>query len=286
MAHESFEDEHVAAFMNEHFVNIKVDREERPDIDAIYMRATTAMTGNGGWPMTCILTPDGQPFFTGTYFPPEPRPNHPAFSQILQALAEAWRDRRAEVLESADSITAYLNEATLAESGSLTDAVLDTAAAELLKQADRHNGGFGGAPKFPPTMALEFLSRHAARTRNAEAFAVVDQTFETMARSGLNDQLGGGFARYSVDARWDVPHFEKMLYDNSLLTHHPPTRTGESCHIEMAHVIVVFHARSVRESRHAPHSPTQTHTWLDVGLPARTAGTPARPLHHRITPCR
>ena len=217
MAHESFEDEHVAAFMNEHFVNIKVDREERPDIDAIYMRATTAMTGNGGWPMTCILTPDGQPFFTGTYFPPEPRPNHPAFSQILQALAEAWRDRRAEVLESADSITAYLNEATLAESGSLTDAVLDTAAAELLKQADRHNGGFGGAPKFPPTMALEFLSRHAARTRNAEAFAVVDQTFETMARSGLNDQLGGGFARYSVDARWDVPHFEKMLYDNSLL---------------------------------------------------------------------
>ncbi len=227
MAHESFENEHVAAYMNEHFINIKVDREERPDIDAIYMRATTAMTGNGGWPMTCILTPDGQPFFTGTYFPPEPRAGHPSFSQILQALVEAWRERRAEVLESAGSITAYLNEATLADPGVLNESTLNKAAADLLAHADKRNGGFGGAPKFPPTMALEFLNRHAARTGNTEAFEVVDRTFETMARSGLNDQLGGGFARYSVDARWDVPHFEKMLYPNPLLpAGYPPWRTS------------------------------------------------------------
>lgn len=217
MAHESFENEHVAAFMNEHFVNIKVDREERPDIDAIYMQATVAMTGNGGWPMTCFLTPEGEPFFTGTYFPPEPRGGQPSFSQILQALAEAWQDRRSEVLESASSITSYLNESSLAEPGVLDETTTAKAVETLLKQADLSNGGFGGSPKFPPTMVLEFLMRHAERTGNDLAFHVVDKSFEAMARGGLNDQLGGGFARYAVDASWRVPHFEKMLYDNAQL---------------------------------------------------------------------
>lgn len=216
MAHESFEDKNIAAFMNQHFVNIKVDREERPDLDAIYMRATTAMHGSGGWPMTCFLTPEGQPFFTGTYFPPEPRGGQPSFSQILQALADAWQNRRDDVLESAAGVTGYLNEEMLPEPGVLSEKTVEQAVEGLLKQADLYSGGFSGAPKFPPTMVLEFLMRYGARRDDERALHVVDKTFEAMARGGLYDQLAGGFARYSVDARWEVPHFEKMLYDNAL----------------------------------------------------------------------
>lgn len=217
MAHESFEDEGVAAYMNEHFVNIKVDREERPDIDAIYMRATQAMTGQGGWPMTCVLTPAGEPFFAGTYFPPEPTSGHPAFSQILQALADAWQNRRDEVDESAAGVRQFLTTADEVGGDLLTVSDLDGAAGTLLEQFDAEAGGFGAASKFPPSMVLEFLLRQHDRTGDPRVWEAVCRTFEAMARGGMYDQLGGGFARYSVDRFWRVPHFEKMLYDNAML---------------------------------------------------------------------
>ncbi|GEO89537.1 hypothetical protein AFL01nite_18640 [Aeromicrobium flavum] len=217
MAHESFEDPATAAYMNEHFVNIKVDREERPDIDAVYMRATQAMTGQGGWPMTCVLTPAGEPFFAGTYFPPEPTAGHPAFSQVLQALVDAWQNRRDEVTSSAGQVLDFL--ATNDDLGGepLTADDLDGAARTLVGQADEEAGGFGAAPKFPPSMMLEFLLRQHARTGDEKVWQVMGRTFEAMARGGMYDQLAGGFARYSVDRFWRVPHFEKMLYDNALL---------------------------------------------------------------------
>lgn len=217
MAHESFEDAVTAAYMNEHFVNIKVDREERPDIDAVYMRATQAMTGQGGWPMTCVLTPDGEPFFAGTYFPPEPRQGTPAFTQVLQALAEAWRDRRDEVLAVSVDVMSHLQSTIDPVGGALGPDELDAAVVELAKGYDSDAGGFGTSPKFPPSMVLEFLLRHASRTGSQQSLDLVAGTCEAMARGGLYDQLSGGFARYSVDRFWRVPHFEKMLYDNALL---------------------------------------------------------------------
>ena len=217
MAHESFEDPATAAYMNDHFINIKVDREERPDIDAVYMKATTAMTGQGGWPMTCILTPTGEPFFAGTYFPPEPRQGAPAFSQVLQALVEAWRDRRDDVLKVSSDVLAHLQQNVESVGTALGPAELDAAVGELAKQYDAEAGGFGASPKFPPSMVLEFLLRHAARTGSEQALGMIAGTCESMARGGMYDQLSGGFARYSVDRFWRVPHFEKMLYDNALL---------------------------------------------------------------------
>ncbi len=217
MAHESFEDPATAAYMNDHYVNIKVDREERPDIDAVYMKATTAMTGQGGWPMTCVLTPTGEPFFAGTYFPPEPRQGAPAFTQVLQALAEAWRDRRDEVLKVSNDVLAHLQQNTDTVGNALGPKELDSAVDELAKQYDAEAGGFGASPKFPPSMVLEFLLRNAARTDSAQALGMVASTCQAMARGGMYDQLSGGFARYSVDRFWRVPHFEKMLYDNALL---------------------------------------------------------------------
>ncbi|MFL6088567.1 MAG: thioredoxin domain-containing protein [Aeromicrobium sp.] len=217
MAHESFEDPVTAAYMNDHFVNVKVDREERPDVDAVYMQATQAMTGHGGWPMTCILTPDGEPFFAGTYFPPEPRQGMPAFTQILQALAEAWRTRRADVLGASREAVEHLRTRTPVTDGPVDAAALDATVDILTGQFDGTAGGFGGAPKFPPTMVLEFLLRHHARTGDPRSIAMARRTADSMARGGLNDQLGGGFARYSVDRFWRVPHFEKMLYDNAQL---------------------------------------------------------------------
>ncbi|MFT4298063.1 MAG: thioredoxin domain-containing protein [Aeromicrobium sp.] len=217
MAHESFEDPATAAYMNAHFVNVKVDREERPDIDAVYMKATQAMTGQGGWPMTCVLTPDGEPFFAGTYFPPEPTAASPAFTQVLQALADAWANRRDEVLTVGRDVVAHLKAARDPEGDPLTEGDLAAAVKELARSFDHQAGGFGAAPKFPPSMVLEFLLRHHDRTGSADALAMVERTCEAMARGGLYDQLGGGFARYSVDRFWRVPHFEKMLYDNALL---------------------------------------------------------------------
>lgn len=218
MAHESFEDADTARLMNENFVNIKVDREERPDIDAVYMTATQAMTGQGGWPMTCFLTPEGEPFHCGTYYPPQPRPGMPSFQHLLVAVSQAWQERRDELREGAGQIVEHLAQQT----GPLPEAVVDEsvladAVVKLGTEADRERGGFGGAPKFPPSMTLEFLLRHHERTGSADALSLVDECAEAMSRGGMYDQLAGGFARYSVDANWVVPHFEKMLYDNALL---------------------------------------------------------------------
>src|SRR2546421_7939500 len=218
MAHESFEDTETAELMNARFVNIKVDREERPDVDAVYMTATQAMTGQGGWPMTCFLTPDGEPFHCGTYSPPAPRPGMPSFRQLLTAVDEAWSSQDEQVRGAGSRIVAELAKQTAPLQESTVDAtVLEDAAASLLGAFDRRNGGFGGAPKFPPSMALEFLLRHHERTGLVEPLSIVEKTATAMAAGGIYDQLAGGFARYSVDAGWVVPHFEKMLYDNALL---------------------------------------------------------------------
>ena len=214
MAHESFEDAATAELINRDFVAIKVDREERPDVDTVYMAATQALTGQGGWPMTVFLTPDREPFYAGTYFPPAPRHGLPGFDQVLDAIGSAWRERRQEVLAGAAEITARLSELTpKGLAGSVGEDDLDGAVAALRREFDVDRGGFGRAPKFPPSMVIEGL----LRLGSDEASAMAEQTLEAMARGGICDQLGGGFARYSVDVGWVVPHFEKMLYDNALL---------------------------------------------------------------------
>ncbi|HEY5833582.1 thioredoxin domain-containing protein [Streptomyces sp.] len=219
MAHESFEDEKVAAYLNEHFVAIKVDREERPDVDAVYMEAVQAATGQGGWPMTVFLTAGGEPFYFGTYFPPTARQGMPGFLDVLEGVVAAWRDRREEVAEVAGRIVRELTERAGAYGASVTpgDSELSGALLGLTREYDARRGGFGGAPKFPPSMVLEFLLRHHARTGAEGALQMARDTCEAMARGGIYDQLAGGFARYSVDRTWTVPHFEKMLYDNALL---------------------------------------------------------------------
>jgi uncharacterized protein len=214
MAHESFEDDQVAAAMNDGFVCIKVDREERPDLDAVYMNATVALTGQGGWPMTCFLTPDGRPFFCGTYYP---KPN---FLQLLAAVSETWRTRRDDVEQASDRIAAELQSMASGLPGGgppMQPALCDHAVAAVLRDEDVERGGFGGAPKFPPSALLEALLRSHERTGDVLPLESVERTCTAMARGGIYDQLAGGFARYSVDASWVVPHFEKMLYDNALL---------------------------------------------------------------------
>jgi uncharacterized protein YyaL (SSP411 family) len=239
MAHESFENPVTAAFMNAHYVNIKVDREERPDVDAVYIEATQAMSGHGGWPMTCFLTPAGEPFHCGTYYPPTPRPGIPSFAQLLDGVRRAWADRRDEVVAAAaDAVHALSERSQPFPTASVSSDLLDGAAVSLLGEVDRRRGGFGGAPKFPPSMVLEFLLRHHERTASPDALSIVDVTAEAMARGGIYDQLAGGFARYSVDAAWVVPHFEKMLYDNAQLLRgyaHLHRRTGS----ELAYRIAV-----------------------------------------------
>ncbi|HWD78402.1 MAG TPA: thioredoxin domain-containing protein, partial [Kribbella sp.] len=214
MAHESFEDPETAAYLSEHFVSVKVDREERPDVDAIYMAATVAMTGQGGWPMSAFLTPTGEPFFCGTYFPKDARGGMASFRQVLEAITDAWQTKRDQLDGIGKRVVAQLGaqQAVSAESFDLERAV------ELLKsEFDPVDGGFGRAPKFPPSMVLDFLLRHHRRTGDEDALAMVAHTCDRMARGGMYDQLAGGFARYSVDGQWVVPHFEKMLYDNALL---------------------------------------------------------------------
>jgi uncharacterized protein YyaL (SSP411 family) len=217
MAHESFEDEATAAQMNENFVCVKVDREERPDVDNVYMTATQALTGQGGWPMTVFATPDGRPFYCGTYFPPRPAHGMPAFRQLLGAMADAWRDQRNEVEAAGGRVAAAISSRLQLEPAPVSAEVLDRAVEALEGSFDERRGGFDRAPKFPPSMVLEFLLRHAARTGDERALPMARRTLEAMARGGIYDQLAGGFARYSVDADWVVPHFEKMLYDNALL---------------------------------------------------------------------
>jgi uncharacterized protein YyaL (SSP411 family) len=220
MAHESFEDEATAALMNENFVCVKVDREERPDLDAVYMNATVAMTGQGGWPMTCFLTADGEPFYCGTYYPKLPRGGMPSFTQLLAAITDTWRNRRDEVTKASAQVTEALRAqaAGLPEGDfGITAELLDHAVTAVLRDVDDKHGGFGGAPKFPPSALLEGLLRSWERTGDPGVIEAVTHTAESMARGGIYDQLRGGFARYSVDDAWLVPHFEKMLYDNAQL---------------------------------------------------------------------
>ncbi|MBB6418865.1 thioredoxin domain-containing protein [Streptomyces sp. AK010] len=219
MAHESFEDQETAEYLNAHYVSVKVDREERPDVDAVYMEAVQAATGQGGWPMTVFLTPDAEPFYFGTYFPPAPRQGMPSFRQVLQGVHQAWDERRDEVAEVAGKIVRDLagREISYGDAQTPGEEELAQALLGLTREYDPQRGGFGGAPKFPPSMVLEFLLRHHARTGAEGALQMAQDTCERMARGGMYDQLGGGFARYSVDRDWVVPHFEKMLYDNALL---------------------------------------------------------------------
>jgi uncharacterized protein YyaL (SSP411 family) len=235
MEHESFEDAETAALMNELFVNVKVDREERPDIDSIYMTAVQQMTGHGGWPMTVFLTPHGAPFWGGTYFPPEARHGIPSFRQVLRGIHDAWMERRADVDQSAAELTGALRQSSALRPtpSPLDPSILDTAYAQLARRYDPRWGGFGGAPKFPQAMNLEFLLRQWRRTGSAEVLGQAAHTLRMMHAGGMYDHLGGGFARYSVDARWLVPHFEKMLYDNALLARaylHAYQATGEAEH--------------------------------------------------------
>jgi hypothetical protein len=235
MERESFEDEATAALMNEHFVPVKVDREERPDVDSIYMTAVQQMTGHGGWPMTVFITPQGAPFYGGTYYPREPRYGMPSFRQVLLAVAEAWRERRDDVDRSAGELRELLrqNAAVLPAASALDPAVLGRAYAELARRFDPRWGGFGAAPKFPQPMVLELLLRHWKRAGADEALEMATLTLRRMAEGGMYDHVGGGFARYSTDAQWLVPHFEKMLYDNALLARaylHAWQATGDAEH--------------------------------------------------------
>src|SRR5438128_1751256 len=217
MAHESFEDDATAALMNEHFVPVKVDREERPDVDSVYMDAVVSLTGQGGWPMTVFLTPEGEPFFGGTYFPPEPRHGLASFKEVLRAVADAWRERRADIQRDAGAITDALRRDVEPSSEPLTSALLTDAVRALRRQLDPVWGGFGTAPKFPPASVIEFLLRRGE-------LEPATKTLDAMALGGMYDLVGGGFHRYSVDREWLVPHFEKMLYDNPLLV--PAYRQG------------------------------------------------------------
>ncbi|MEA3364729.1 MAG: thioredoxin domain-containing protein [Candidatus Hydrogenedentes bacterium] len=220
MAHESFENEALAAFLNEHFISIKVDREERPDIDSLYMTATQIMTGGGGWPMSVFLTADLKPFYAGTYFPPHDMMGRPGFKSVLESIADAWNTRQGEVLESAEKLTRYLRQNVGIRTGTPTTptpSLIAEAVGELLEDLDPKHGGFGSAPKFPPHAGLELLFRHWHASRNTNACDAALFTLRKMAWGGIYDHIGGGFHRYSVDERWLVPHFEKMLYDNAQL---------------------------------------------------------------------
>ncbi len=254
MAHESFEDEATAAIMNQHFVNIKVDREERPDLDQIYMSAVQMMTGRGGWPMSVFLSPDGVPFYGGTYFPPVPRHGMPAFPTILQAIAKAWRERRQELLEGGAQLIDHIGRQAVLDDktgGDIGRETLDAAFEEIKAQFDQANAGWGDGPKFPQPMALEFLLRYHQISGDEGALSMVTQTLEAMARGGIYDQLGGGFHRYSVDDHWLVPHFEKMLYDNAQLARvylHAWQVTGESFFRTICEEILDYVQREMTDS--------------------------------------
>lgn len=246
MAHESFEDDETAALINQYTVPIKVDREERPDVDAVYMEATQAMTGQGGWPMTVFATPDGAPFFCGTYFPKA------HFQRLVVAVAQAWANQREEAIAQGRNVVEALTGGSLGPGHPLDAAKLDSAAQTFQRDYDPDDKGFGGAPKFPPSMGLEFLLRHHARTRSEDSLRMVSETCAAMARGGMYDQLGGGFARYAVDATWTVPHFEKMLYDNALLLRvylHLWRTTGDPLARRVADETAEFLRRDLRTPR-------------------------------------
>jgi len=251
MERECFEDPEIARIMNEHFINVKVDREERPDVDAIYMQAVQAMTGSGGWPLTVFLTPEGEPFFGGTYFPPEDRHGLPAFPKVLLAVAEAYRTRRQEVRQQAERVAAHVRRIMGLRSPpeALAPQVLDEAFRVLRSQFDWELGGMGPAPKFPQPMTWDFLLRYHLRTGDPQALEMVVRTLRAMASGGIRDHLGGGFHRYAVDRLWLVPHFEKMLYDNALLARlylHAFQATGDPLWAQMAAETLDFLLREMR----------------------------------------
>ncbi len=252
MAHESFEDDDTAALMNRLFVNVKVDREERPDVDGVYMDAVQAMTGHGGWPLTVFLTPEGKPFYGGTYFPNEARHGMPSFRDVLHAVDEHWRDHRDDASAQAERLTEAVARSGGLEADGVPGAeVLDAARTTLLSQHDPEWGGFGRAPKFPQTMSLELLLRGHATTGDPALLDAVVTSLDAMASGGMYDHLGGGFARYSVDAFWMVPHFEKMLYDQALLARihlHAWLVTGEARFRQVLAEIVAY---ALRDLRHA-----------------------------------
>jgi uncharacterized protein YyaL (SSP411 family) len=252
MEHESFENEAIANLMNENFVCIKVDREERPDLDSIYMNAVQMMTGHGGWPMTVFLTPDLKPFYGGTYYPPVDRQGMPGFPRVLTAISDAYKNNRADVASTAEGITAELGKINRFRSTDemLTTQFLNQAYSTMATNFDWTNGGFGGAPKFPPSMAMMFLLRHHERTNSPEALQMVQLTLDRMSAGGIHDHLGGGFARYSVDSQWLVPHFEKMLYDNALLARvylYAFQKTGNRAYKHVAEGILEYIIRDMTD---------------------------------------
>jgi uncharacterized protein YyaL (SSP411 family) len=259
MAHESFEDPRTADLMNRHFVNIKVDREERPDVDAIYMEAVQALTGQGGWPLNVFLTPDARPFFGGTYFPPQRRHGLPSWTEVLQGVAETYRTRRGDVVHNAEVVTRFIAEAQH-QGGVQSDPgpeSLQTAYENVRRQFDMRNGGFGGAPKFPQPLGLEFVLRMVRRLHDQEGRRFLDLTLSRMAAGGMYDQLGGGFHRYSVDAVWLVPHFEKMLYDNALLARlytYAYSATGHERYGQVAEETLDYLLRDLRSPEGAFYS--------------------------------
>ncbi len=284
MEHESFEDAQTAALMNEHFVSVKVDREERPDLDAVYMDAVVAMTGHGGWPMTVFLTPEGEPFFGGTYFPPAPRHGLPSFRQVLSAVAQAYRERRSEIARSAQQLVESVRSSSelLPSNEPLTGSAFSDAVRGLAGSLDPEWGGFGGAPKFPPASALELLLRRGE-------LEPVTKTLDGMAAGGMYDLVGGGFHRYSVDERWLVPHFEKMLYDNALLVPaylHAWVVTGEERYRRVAEETCAYLLRDLAlpeggfaSSQDADTNGVEglTYTWTEEeGVPAELL----RPFEH------
>ncbi len=258
MEHESFENPGIAKLMNDNFVNIKVDREERPDLDQIYMTAVQMMTGSGGWPMTVFILPSGEPIFGGTYFPPEDRYNRPGFPRVLETISEAYRTRRQEIVENAKGFREQLAQAARMLSGGDIDAEsLDLAYRALASRFDAREGGFGGAPKFPPAMAIDFLLRYHHRTGEEHALHMAALTLDKMAYGGMYDQAGGGFHRYSTDEYWLVPHFEKMLYDNALLSRaylDAYRATGKGVYKQIVEETLDFVGREMRDPSGAFYS--------------------------------
>ncbi|MDX1412934.1 MAG: thioredoxin domain-containing protein [Candidatus Promineifilaceae bacterium] len=251
MAHESFEDEETAAIMNQYFINIKVDREERPDLDSIYMGAVQALTGQGGWPMTVFLTPEGKPFYGGTYYPPVPRYGMPSFQQLLNSIAQSWTTKRDEIENSASGIADHLSGSVIPVRGEeMFDAgIFSQALRKIFSKFDAQEGGFSAAPKFPPSMTIEFLLRVNVQRNDGMALHMAELTLDKMAYSGMYDQLGGGFARYATDEHWLIPHFEKMLYDNALLSRtylHAFQLTGKPLYRRIVQETLDFVMRDMR----------------------------------------
>jgi uncharacterized protein YyaL (SSP411 family) len=249
MAHESFEDAETGALMNDLFVNVKVDREERPDVDAIYMQAVQALSGRGGWPMSVWCTADGRPFYAGTYFPNEERHGMPSFQRVCEAIADAWQERRSELVEQSDKLTEAIDRDLVARTSTPLDAeMLSTARAVVESQFEPRYGGFGRAPKFPQASTIDFVCRSYVREPRDEVLTMITTTLDAMAAGGIHDHLGGGFARYSTDDYWLVPHFEKMLYDNALLTRaylHGFMLTGDTRYVDVVNDIVGYVLRDL-----------------------------------------